>query len=113
MGSHQYQPAGPSYETPLFDGDTFEPEKDAARLGKQLRSVFDVMKDGEWRSLGTIANAIQYATASGGSFEKGIRASEASISARLRDFRKAKFGGHTVERRRVNGGLFEYRLQVK
>jgi hypothetical protein len=36
---------------------------------------------------------------------------EASVSARLRDLRKPRFGGHLVERRRVSGGLFEYRLQ--
>lgn len=38
---------------------------------------------------------------------------EASISARLRDFRKTKYGGHTVLRRRKYGigmGTWEYRL---
>lgn len=35
---------------------------------------------------------------------------EASVSARLRDFRKLRFGGHTVERRYVEVGLFEYRV---
>jgi hypothetical protein len=40
---------------------------------------------------------------------------QASISARLRDFRRPKFGGHTVERRRRGGpssGTYEYRLTV-
>jgi hypothetical protein len=38
---------------------------------------------------------------------------EASISARIRDLRKPKFGGHTVERRHVSKGLWEYRLCPK
>jgi len=36
--------------------------------------------------------------------------SEASVSARLRDLRKAKFGAHTIERQRVSAGLFRYRM---
>jgi len=38
---------------------------------------------------------------------------EASVSARLRDLRKEKFGGHVVERRAVKRGLFEYRVIVR
>lgn len=38
--------------------------------------------------------------------------SEAGISARLRDLRKPRFGGYQVERRRVEGGLFEYRISL-
>ena len=37
------------------------------------------------------------------------------MSRRLRserDLRKAKFGGYRVERRRVSGGLHEYRLDL-
>lgn len=33
-----------------------------------------------------------------------------SISARLRDFRKEKFGSHTVERRQIERGVFEYKV---
>lgn len=79
-----------------FDGETYEPEHDAKRLRSQLERVFYLMRDGEWRSLGRIAEL------AGGS--------EASVSARLRDLRKEKFGAHEVDRRRVEGGLFEYRL---
>ena len=35
---------------------------------------------------------------------------EASISARIRDFRKPKFGAFLVERERIVGGLYRYRL---
>lgn len=80
-----------------FDGrDTYEPEHDRRRLNSQLRRVFNLMRDGQWRSLGTLAAVLS--------------TSESGVSARLRDFRKARFGSHTVERRRVDGGLFEYRL---
>jgi hypothetical protein len=35
---------------------------------------------------------------------------EASVSARLRDLRKPRFGSHTIEREYVERGLFRYRL---
>jgi hypothetical protein len=79
-----------------FDGATFEPKRDAQRLVSQLESVFNLMRDGQWRSL----DRIQFATGH----------PQASISARLRDLRKDVHGGHDVERRHVGGGLFEYRL---
>lgn len=82
-----------------FDGDTYEPDFDEERLGKQSRKVYDLMVDGEWRTLGEI--------------ESATGAPQASISARLRDFRKPRFGGFTVERRRrgdPKDGLFEYQL---
>ena len=82
-----------------FGGDTFDPTLDEARLRKQLAAVWRVMWDCQWRTLHQISMEI------GG-------APEASVSARLRDFRKTKFGGHTVQRRRVpNGnGLHVYRV---
>lgn len=82
-----------------FDGATFVQEQDGARLTKQLKRVFDLVKDGKWRTLGEIAEAT-------GDHEQ-------SISARLRDFRKVKFGSYNIERRRrgeASAGLFEYRL---
>jgi hypothetical protein len=69
-------------------------------MSGQLLRVFDLMKDGQWRTLNSIANQI-----GGGSV--------AAISARLRDFRKDKFGAHTVERKNVEGGLFLYRLILR
>ena len=82
-----------------FGGDTFSPSLDAARLTKQLARVQALMRDREWRTLAEIG------------FEVGA-VSEAGVSARLRDLRKAKHGGYTVERRRVPGarGLHQYRL---
>jgi hypothetical protein len=40
---------------PLFDGETFDPALDGDRLRRQLRRVYQVMRDGRWRSLDEIA----------------------------------------------------------
>lgn len=79
-----------------FDGKTYEPEHDQGRLSTQFDRVKGLMLDGKWRRLGEIRDEI------GGS--------EAGVSARLRDLRKPRFGGFTVERRRLVGGIYEYRL---
>jgi len=79
-----------------FDGDTYSPKRDHDRLNAQLRRVRDLMLDGEWRTLREIAVA--------------TGDPEASVSARLRDLRKPKFGHMTVERRYVGDGLFQYRI---
>ena len=84
-----------------FDGPTFVPGFDAERLKGQMRRVFDLMKDGQWRTLREIS-----------SFHD-CHDSEAAISARLRDLRKIRFGGFMVDRRRrgdPGSGLFEYRV---
>lgn len=82
-----------------FDGATYDPAKDKARLNRQLQIVFDCMKDGKFRTLREIATL--------------TKEPEASISARLRDLRKARFGGHEVLRQRRTEGLFEYSLKVR
>lgn len=81
-----------------FDGETYVPALDQERLSSQFLQVKDLMSDGQWHTLTEIATAV------GGS--------EAAVSARVRDLRKSRFGGYTVERRRATQGLFEYRLVV-
>jgi RIO-like serine/threonine protein kinase len=84
---------------PTFDGSTFEPEVDADRLTRQLDIVQRYMlqeSDHQWRSLREISQFTEMP--------------EASISARLRDLRKPRFGGYLVERRRRSAGTFEYRV---
>lgn len=85
-----------------FDGRTYSPVLDRARLNKQLAAVFGLMKDGVWRTPAEIAT--------------GAGCDWASASARLRDLRKSRFGGYTVLRRRRAGaeraGVFEYRVVV-
>lgn len=80
----------------LFDGVTYEPELDEARLTTQLQRVKAALLTGRWYTLAELA------AVSGGS--------EAGVSARLRDLRKAKWGGYVIQRERVAGGLFRYRL---
>lgn len=83
-----------------FDGATFDSKLDQARLDTQLGRVFDLMSDGHWRTLFGICERIGCG-------------SEAGISARLRDLRKKRFGGHAVYRRHrgpAANGLYEYRL---
>ena len=91
---------GDAAEVPdeLFDGKTYDPALDGDRLRRQLGRTWEAMRDGEWYTL----------------FELSIKTAdpEASISARLRDLRKEKFGGYRVLRRRRDGegGLWEYRM---
>lgn len=80
----------------MFGGKTYDEQQDESRLTGQLGRVWDVMVDGQWHTLAELANRC------GGS--------EAAISARIRDFRKPKFGGHAVESQRVKQGLWHYRL---
>ncbi len=82
-----------------FDGATIEPQRDNLRLNKQLQRVYDCMKDGQWRSLESISDLTGDPCP--------------SISSRLRDLRKRKFGGFKVERQYITHGLFYYRLVLK
>lgn len=88
------------FEKPLpFAGQTYDYEKDCKRLTGQLQRVREAMKSGEWFTLSKLQGIV------GGS--------EAGISARIRDLRKASFGGYNVERRRVaESGLWEYRINA-
>lgn len=79
-----------------FDGETFDFKQDSPRLSTQFERVRDLMRDGRWRTLAQIA--------------QGAGGSESSVSARLRDLRKPRFGAFRVERERVEGGLHRYRL---
>lgn len=85
-----------------FDGETYEPALDRDRLVTQLEAVRQIMADGRWYAIAVLARGCKSLT--------GKHATEASVSARIRDLRKRKFGGHAIERRRTDGGLFEYRL---
>ena len=82
-----------------FDGKTYEPEHDKLRLTGQIKRTYDALLDGRWKTLTEL------------SFTTGDP--EASVSARLRDLRKAKFGGLDIQRQRRGEpslGLFEYRM---
>lgn len=77
----------------MFDGKTYDPALDYERLNTLLERVFAAMLDGTWYTLPELQRL------AGGT--------EASVSARVRDFRKMDYD---VESKRVDGGLWRYRL---
>ncbi len=83
-----------------FDGPAYDKEIDQKRLSSQHYKIFDLMKDGAWRTLPEI--------------ERATGAPAASISAQLRHLRKERFGAHTIQKIRSSkhSGLWEYRLCV-
>ena len=86
-------------QNPRFDGSDYIPSFDNSRLTGQIKRIYELMIDGQWRTLGEI----EYET----------RAPQSSISAQLRHLRKERFGSHLVNKRpRGNreNGLFEYQL---
>lgn len=82
-----------------FGGATYDPPQDFARLNAQTQRVFDALSDGQWHTLRGLSDA--------------TGDPEASVSARLRDLRKPKFGGFDVQRERAGEGrgTYLYRLE--
>jgi hypothetical protein len=81
---------------PQFDGADYQPDRDHSRLTGQIASIFAVIADRQWRTLDQLVEA--------------TGAPHASVSAQLRNLRKPRFGKHTIERRHIANGLYEYRL---
>lgn len=82
-----------------FNGADYQPARDDDRLSVQYRRIFSLMQDGQWRTLEEI--------------EQVTQDPQASISAQLRHMRKARFGAHTVNRRYLVAGLYEYQLVIR
>ena len=91
----------PAVQIPLFraDGTTYSPDRDGERLERLFERVKALMLDGRWRTLAEIQAVC------GGS--------EASVSARIRDLRKKRFGAYIVEREYVGDGLWQYRVRTR
>ena len=88
-----------------FNGPSYNEHHDKKRLTGQCLRVFNLMKDGKWRTLDEIQSESENRTK--------IKDSQASISAQLRHLRKDRFGSHTVDHRARGDrskGLFEYQL---
>jgi len=68
---------------PTFDGNTYDHEADHDRLAAQLRRVYLLMLDDEWHTLAEIA--------------RRTNDPQTSVSSRLRDLRKEKFGAQPVD----------------
>jgi hypothetical protein len=78
------------------DGETYDHERDFVRLNRQQARVFRALSCGEWMTLEQLSDITGDPTT--------------SVSARIRDLRKERFGGHTVERLHIERGLWAYRL---
>lgn len=81
-----------------FDGATFDQRRDGKRLNAQLDDVrnFMVSHADEWWTLDELEVALGHP--------------QASVSARLRDLRKKRFGGFEIARKYVARGQWAYRL---
>jgi hypothetical protein len=90
------------YRPIRFDGWLYREVLDRARLTTQLRRVCFALLDGRWWTLKALALE--------------VNGSVTGVSARLRDLRKPRFGGFTVQNRRRPGaedsGVWEYRLNA-
>lgn len=93
-----------------FSGTTYTREVDEKRLTDQLRLVYRLMRDGQWRSVEEVAGLTEL---------RNTR----SVEAQLRNLRKPYFGGyhtlqnpegHFVLRRNRNGqrGFSEYKIMI-
>jgi hypothetical protein len=81
---------------------TLEFEK-TPTIGTLNALVLTIMSDGNWYMPWELCAEVKRRT--------GVLISDSSSSARLRDLRKAKYGGHIVEkRRRQESTAYEYRL---
>jgi len=69
---------------------------DEVRLNRQQALVWAVLVDHDWHTLRELSER--------------TGCPEASVSARIRDLRKRKYGSHTIERESLGSGLFRYRL---
>lgn len=83
-----------------FAGSDYVEEIDSARLSGQIAAIYELMKDGVWRTLEEIERAFD------------SRYGQASISAQLRNLRKKPLSMTVLKRRRgePGHGLFEYQL---
>jgi len=82
-----------------FGGKTYDATFDYDRLNRQMKIVYNFIKDGEFHTLGEIS--------------KDTGVPETSVGARLRDFRRPKYGAHIILKRHIGdryNGLFEYRF---
>ena len=81
----------------LFDGPAYDADRDQARLTGQCRRVFVAMADQRWYTISELERMLPCDSSN-------------SITAQFRHLRKDRFGAHTVNRRHISNGLFEYQL---
>lgn len=79
-----------------FSGDDYVSSRDRPRLSTQLEAIRAYMQGKGPLTLETISRA--------------TGAPHASVSAQIRNLRKAQFGSHTIVRRHLGAGLYSYEL---
>ena len=89
----------------LFDGDTYDEQRDGTPLASQLDAVRDAMLNGQWWSYKQLREHLQR--------HHQIKATDTSLSARIRDLRKIRFGGYSVQSRRKTHREWEYRIDLQ
>lgn len=81
------------------------------RMNSQLHATLEEMKaadaNGRWLTVPELADRVRLRT--------GKMISETGLSARIRDLRKEKHGGHPVDKRPRGGkgNLWEFRLRIQ
>ena len=85
-----------NFENATFNGSDYNHDRDHHRLGNQLEKIYNLMKDGGFRTLQEIS------TVTG--------EPPASISAQLRHLRKERFGKNTINKHYLGEGLYSYQL---
>jgi hypothetical protein len=80
----------------FFDGRSFVQARDGERLATQHTRILEAMQSGGWWTLRELSAA--------------TGAPEASVSARIRDLKKTRFGSHKIESQYVRRGLWQYRM---
>ena len=83
----------------IFDGSDYVHERDSKRLGTQLEQIRDFMEGREYLTLQEISDATGHP--------------HASVSAQLRNLRKQRFGGRTIDKKHISNGLYSYKLMPK
>lgn len=84
-----------------FHGQSYDAKQDYQRLAGQMKTIFEIMRDGVWRTTQELATLLN-------------TPNQASCEANLRNLRKPENGGHMILRKNRNNvrGCSEYRLMV-
>ncbi len=89
-----------------FKGADYQESKDFVRLSGQIKDIYDLMSDHQWRTVEEIRRVLEFKFR-----EAGKIYPDNSIQAQLRNLRKPDFGSYEVLRRR-RGKTNESEYQV-
>lgn len=87
-----------STKTPRFDGRTYDHKRDHTRLRTALEAVHDCLRDGQRWTVYELRDGVRLRTGK----------NHEAITARIRDLRKLKFGGHDIRKTHTGHGVYAY-----